>query len=147
VIPEGALSDISVPDFRNVFSNAEVWKTAVVICFVATLETLLSIAAIDKIDPANRITPQNRELVAQGTANFLAGVVGGLPITSVIVRSSANAEAGARTRLSALTHGVWILLTMLFAASLVSYIPYSVLAVILIRTGYNLAKPKMIVSI
>lgn len=147
VIPEGALSDISVPDFRNVFSNAEVWKTAVVICFVATLESLLSIAAIDKIDPANRITPQNRELVAQGTANFLAGVIGGLPITSVIVRSSANAEAGARTRLSAFAHGIWMLLTILFAVSLVNHIPYCVLAVILIRTGYNLAKPKMIIAI
>ena len=147
VIPADSLSNFSMPDFGQAFGNSEVWKTAVVICFVATLETLLSIAAIDKIDPANRITPQNRELVAQGTANFLAGVVGGLPITSVIVRSSANAEAGARTRLSALTHGVWILLTMLFAVSIVNYIPYCVLAVILIRTGYNLAKPKMIVAI
>lgn len=147
VIPPDSLSNFSMPDFSQAFGNSEIWKTAVVICFVATLETLLSIVAIDKIDPANRITPQNRELVAQGTANFLAGVAGGLPITSVIVRSSANAEAGARTRLSALTHGVWLLLTLLFAASLVSYIPYCVLAVILIRTGYNLAKPKMIVSI
>lgn len=75
------------------------------ICFVATLETLLSVAAIDKLDPSNRITPQNRELVAQGTGNFISGLLGGLPITAVIVRSSANAEAGARTKLSAFMHG------------------------------------------
>jgi MFS superfamily sulfate permease-like transporter len=114
---------------------------------VATLETLLSIEAIDKLDPVNRITPQNRELVAQGAGNLLAGILGGIPITSVIVRSSANAEAGAKTRLSAILHGVWLLLTVLFAARLVSHIPYCVLAVLLIRTGYNLAKPSMVAAI
>jgi MFS superfamily sulfate permease-like transporter len=128
-------------------SNSEIWEVGVIICFVATLETLLSIEAIDKIDPNNRITPQNRELIAQGTGNIVAGLIGGIPITSVIVRSSANAEAGARTRLSAIFHGIWLLLTVLFAAPLVIYIPYCVLAVILIRTGYNLAKPKMIIAI
>jgi MFS superfamily sulfate permease-like transporter len=108
------------------------------------LETLLSIEAIDKLDPYNRITPQNRELLAQGAGNFLSGLLGGLPITAVIVRSSANAEAGARTRLSSLAHGLWLLLAVLFAVNLMNKIPYCVLAVILIRTGYNLAKPKMI---
>src|SRR6185369_203242 len=117
---------------------------AVVICFVATLETLLSVEAIDKLDPYNRITPRNRELMAQGTGNFLSGLIGGLPITAVIVRSSANAEAGARTRLSALLHGIWILLILFVAAPLVNKVPYCVLAVILIRTGYQLVKPKMI---
>ncbi|MBD0295478.1 MAG: SulP family inorganic anion transporter, partial [Flavisolibacter sp.] len=130
-----------------VLSNKEIWKNAVVICFVATLETLLSIEAIDKIDPYNRITPQNRELIAQGTGNFLSGLLGGIPITAVIVRSSANAEAGGKTRLSGFTHGVWLLLVVLFAVPLVNLIPYAVLAVILIRTGYNLAKPKMIYSV
>jgi len=128
----------------SLFSNAEIWKNGVVICFVATLETLLSIEAIDKLDPYNRITPQNRELMAQGTGNFLSGLLGGLPITAVIVRSSANAEAGAKTKLSAFTHGIWLILVILLAVDVINLIPYCALAVILIRTGYNLAKPKMI---
>ncbi len=146
-IPKNIFSQVKFPDFHALFSNREIWKTAIVICFVATLETLLSIEAIDKIDPYNRITPQNRELIAQGTGNFLSGLLGGLPITAVIVRSSANAEAGAKTKLSGFTHGIWLLLIVLFGVSLVNYIPYCVLAVILIRTGYNLAKPKMIWSV
>jgi MFS superfamily sulfate permease-like transporter len=146
-IPQDMLSQVNIPDFSVLFNDTDIWRTAVIICFVATLETLLSIEAIDKIDPENRITPQNRELMAQGTGNVLAGLFGGIPITSVIVRSSANAEAGGKTKLSAFFHGVWLLLTVLFAASLVMYIPYCVLAVILIRTGYNLAKPSMILAI
>lgn len=147
MIPENVLAELSFPSFDVLLRNSEIWEYAVVICFVATLETLLSIEAIDKIDPNNRITPQNRELVAQGLGNFISGIVGGIPITSVIVRSSANAEAGAKTKLSSFFHGVWLLLTVLFAASLVKYISFCVLAVILIRTGYNLAKPSMIKSI
>ena len=108
---------------------------------------MLSIEAIDKLDPYNRITPQNRELVAQGTGNLLSGLLGGLPITAVIVRSSANAEAGAKTKLSSFVHGLWLLLAVLFGISLLNKIPYCVLAVILIRTGYNLAKPKMILAV
>ncbi|HKR03409.1 MAG TPA: SulP family inorganic anion transporter, partial [Bacteroidia bacterium] len=143
-IPQNIFSQIKFPEFNSLFSHIEIWKNAVVICFVATLETLLSIEAIDKLDPYNRLTPQNRELIAQGTGNFLSGLLGGIPITAVIVRSSANAEAGARTRLSAFSHGVWLLLVILFAIPLINLIPYCVLAVILIRTGYNLVKPKMI---
>ena len=112
-----------------------------------SLETLLSVTAIDKLDPYNRITPQNRELVAQGTGNLLSGLLGGLPITAVIVRSSANAQAGAKTKLSSFAHGVWLLLAVLFAVKWLNYIPYCILAVILVRTGYNLAKPKMIYAI
>ena len=118
-----------------------------IIFFVASLETLLSIEAIDKLDPYNRITPQNRELVAQGSGNLISGLLGGIPVTAVIVRSSANAEAGARTKLSSFFHGVWLLLVILFAVALVNLIPYCILAVILIRTGYNLAKPKMITAV
>jgi MFS superfamily sulfate permease-like transporter len=146
-IPHDFLSQIKFPDFKSLFTNTEIWKTGVIIFFVATLETLLSIEAIDKIDPYNRITPQNRELIAQGTGNFLSGLLGGLPITAVIVRSSANAEAGAKTKLSSFTHGIWLLLVVLFAVSLINLVPYCVLAVILIRTGYNLAKPKMIFAV
>ncbi|HLG34731.1 MAG TPA: SulP family inorganic anion transporter [Bacteroidia bacterium] len=143
-VPQDIFSQIRFPDFNALFSTIEIWKNGAVICFVATLETLLSVEAIDKLDPYNRITPQNRELIAQGTGNVLSGLLGGIPITAVIVRSSANAEAGAKTKLSAFTHGLWLVLVILFAIPLVNLIPYCVLAVILLRTGYNLAKPKMI---
>jgi MFS superfamily sulfate permease-like transporter len=146
-IPKDIIQQIRLTDFSSLFSDAAIWRNAVIICFVASMETLLSIAAIDNLDPYNRITPQNRELVAQGTGNFLSGLVGGLPITAVIVRSSANAEAGARTRLSAFAHGTWILAAILLAIPLLNLIPYCVLAVILLRTGYNLAKPKMIAAV
>lgn len=146
-IPTNFFSEMSLPDFHSLFTNTEIWKTGIIIFFVASLETLLSIEAIDKLDPYNRITPQNRELVAQGTGNMISGLLGGLPLTAVIVRSSANAEAGGRTRLSSFFHGLWLLLVVLFAVSLVNSIPYCILAVILIRTGYNLAKPKMIAAV
>ncbi len=146
-IPHDIFTQIRLPKFSALFSNTEIWRNAIIICFVATLETLLSIAAIDKLDPFNRITPQNRELMAQGTGNFLSGMLGGIPITAVIVRSSANAEAGGKTKLSSFAHGFWLLLAVLFAIPVINLIPYCVLSVILIRTGYNLAKPKMIMSV
>lgn len=146
-VPDHLFGNISLPDYQSIFTNSAIWKTAVVICLVATLETLLSIEAVDKIDPYNRITPQNRELVAQGAGNFFSGILGGLPITAVIVRSSANAEAGARTKLSGIFHGIWLALFVFLLSFLLNLIPYCVLAVILIRTGYNLAKPKMIRSV
>jgi MFS superfamily sulfate permease-like transporter len=107
----------------------------------------LSIAAIDKLDPYNRVTPQNRELIAQGTGNLFSGLLGGLPITAVIVRSSANAEAGARTRSSAVAHGLWLILALTIAIPLINAIPYCVLAIILLQTGYNLAKPSMVKAV
>jgi MFS superfamily sulfate permease-like transporter len=146
-VPGNLFAEIKFPDYQAVFSNTAIWKNAVVICVVASLETLLSIEAADKLDPYNRITPQNRELVAQGTGNMLSGLLGGLPITAVIVRSSANAEAGARTKSSGIFHGIWLFIFAFFLAALLNYIPYCVLAVILIRTGYNLAKPRMIRSV
>lgn len=146
-IPLNISSQITFPDFSNLLNHIDIWRTSVIICFVASLETLLSLAAIDKLDPYNRISPQNRELVAQGTGNLISGLIGGLPITAVIVRSSANAEAKAKTKLSAFFHGIWILLAITFAIPLINLIPYCVLAVILIRTGYNLVKPKMILAI
>ena len=145
--PPTCLQKLNCPTLILSFTNPVIWKTAVIICLVASLETLLSIEAVDKIDPYNRITPQNRELIAQGTGNFFSGLIGGLPITAVIVRSSANAEAGARTKLSAIFHGIWIFIFAFFAAFVLNLIPYCILAVILIRTGYNLAKPKMIRSV
>jgi len=146
-LPSDLFSEIKLPDYRAVFSNTDILKNAVIIAVVASLETLLSVEAIDKIDLYNRVTPQNRELIAQGTGNILSGILGGLPITAVIVRSSANAEADARTKLSAIFHGIWLLVLVFFAATLLNTIPYCVLAVILIRTGYNLAKPRMIAAV
>ena len=146
-VPENVFAQVRFPDFAAALTNVMVWKYAGIIAFVASLETLLSVEAIDKLDPYNRITPQNRELVAQGIGNFMSGFVGGIPITAVIVRSSANAEAGAKTRLSAFSHGIWLLLVVLLAVPVVNLIPYCVLAVLLIRTGYNLAKPSMIKAV
>ena len=146
-IPDNLFANSHIPDFSALISNLLVLKFGLVICFVATIETLLSIEAIDKLDPYNRISPQNRELVAQGTGNFLSGIFGGLPITAVIVRSSANAEAGAKTKLSSFFHGIWMLLLVLTAGNFINQVPYCVLAVILVRTGYNLARPKMILSV
>ncbi|HMU46965.1 MAG TPA: SulP family inorganic anion transporter [Chitinophagaceae bacterium] len=146
-VPSDMFGEIKFPDYQTIFTNTAIWKNAVIISIVATLETLLSIEAVDKIDPFNRITPQNRELIAQGSGNFLSGMIGGIPITAVIVRSSANAEAGARSKLSAIFHGIWLFILVFFASSLINQIPYCVLAVILIRTGYNLAKPRMIRSV
>lgn len=146
-IPSGVFSQVNFPDLSMLFSNIGIWRTGVIICFVASLETLLSLAAIDKLDPYNRISPQNRELMAQGTGNFMSGLLGGLPITAVIVRSSANAEAKAKTKLSAIFHGIWILLAVIFAVPFLNLIPYCVLAVILLRTGYNLVKLKMVKAI
>lgn len=146
-IPKNVFGEFHFTNINLIVTDSTIWKNAIVICFVASLETLLSIAAIDKLDPYNRITPQNRELMAQGTANFLSGWVGGLPITAVIVRSSANAEAGAKTRWSSILHGVWLLVAILFLVGIMNKIPYCALAVILISTGYNLAKPKMIKAV
>jgi MFS superfamily sulfate permease-like transporter len=132
---------------KGVVLNAGFIRIAFIIAMVATLETLLSIEAIDKLDPYNRITPQSRELVAQGAGNFLCGLAGGLPVTSVIVRSAANAEAGARTRMSSILHGIWILAAVYLASHFINMIPLASLGAILVRTGYNLIKPAMILKL
>lgn len=129
----------NMPDF-SVIKNKEVWVVAGTIAIVASLETLLSIEAIDKIDPIKRVSPTNRELVAQGIGNITSGMLGGLPMTSVIVRSSANAGAGARTKMSAVFHGCWLLLSLLFIPGLINMIPLACLAAILLVTGYKLTR-------
>jgi MFS superfamily sulfate permease-like transporter len=130
------------PDW-SYLNNYHVWVTALTIALVASLETLLSIEAIDKLDPYNRSTPTDRELKAQGIGNLISGMLGGLPITSVIVRSSANLNAGAKTRLSTFFHGLLLLLSVLLIPGLLNTIPLSALAAILIMTGYKLAKPTL----
>jgi MFS superfamily sulfate permease-like transporter len=127
------------PNFSAI-GNKEVWITAFTIAVVASLETLLSLEAVDKLDPIKRISPTNRELVAQGAGNIISGLLGGLPMTAVIVRSSANVNAGARTKMSAIIHGIWLMLALLLIPSLINYIPLSCLAAILLMTGYKLAR-------
>ncbi|MBY0349280.1 MAG: SulP family inorganic anion transporter [Hydrotalea flava] len=133
------LSFFTFPDWSFI-TNKEVWIAAVTIAIVASLETLLSIEAIDNLDPLKRATPTNRELKAQGVGNLISGLIGGIPVTSVIVRSSANVYAGAKTKLSAILHGLLLLLFVLFIPEIINHIPLSALAAILIFTGYKLAK-------
>ncbi|WP_437809651.1 SulP family inorganic anion transporter [Sorangium sp. So ce1078] len=142
-LPTGDLwSALQLPDWSAI-TRPEVWVLGVTLAIVASLETLLNLEAVDRIDPWHRKSPPNRELVAQGLANMVSGFAGGLPVTSVIVRSSANTNAGARTRVSAFTHGALLLLAVVFAAGLLSHIPLACLATILLVTGYKLAKPKI----
>jgi MFS superfamily sulfate permease-like transporter len=142
-IPKNVFSNISFPDFSRLFTSAEIWKAGIFIGLLATLETLLCVEAIDKLDRRNRITPVNRELVAQGIGNMLCGFLGAIPITAVVVRGAANVDAGGRTKLSAFTHGLFLLLAILVVPFLLNQIPYASLAAILFVTGYNLTKPKL----
>jgi MFS superfamily sulfate permease-like transporter len=142
-IPENIFGNISFPAFSKIFSNGEIWKDGVIIGLLATLETLLCVEAIDKLDRHNRITPVNRELVAQGIGNMTCGLLGAIPMTAVIVRGAANVDAGARTRLSSFTHGLFLLVTVLFIPFALNKIPYASLAAILFVTGFNLTKPKL----
>ena len=112
-----------------------------IIALVASLETLLCVEATDKLDPQKRITPTNRELIAQGIGNTFSGIIGGLPVTQVIVRSSANIQSGGRTKLSAIFHGVLLLVCVILIPDILNLIPKSCLAAILIIVGYKLAKP------
>ncbi len=128
------------PNFE-VIGRTDIWVTGFTIALVASLETLLCVEATDKIDPKKRVTPTNRELLAQGAGNVLSGFIGGLPITQVIVRSSANIQSGGQTKLSAIVHGFLLLISVLTIPSLLNLIPYSVLAAILLIVGYKLAHP------
>ncbi|KAE8753557.1 MULTISPECIES: SulP family inorganic anion transporter [Paraburkholderia] len=127
--------------------NPDVWRVAITLAIVASLETLLSLEAVEQIDPARRAAPPDRELKAQGVGNLIAGAIGGLPITSVIVRSSANVHAGAQSRLSAIIHGVLLLVSVFALTSVINLIPLACLAAILIFTGVKLAKPSLFVAV
>ena len=113
---------------------------------VASLETLLCVEATDKLDPYKRVTPTNRELLAQGAGNIVSGLVGGLPITQVIVRSSANIQSGGRTKASATLHGALLLISAFAIPAILNLIPLAALAAILLVVGYKLAKPSMILG-
>ncbi|MCY7350421.1 MAG: SulP family inorganic anion transporter [Cytophagaceae bacterium] len=127
----------------SALSNPQVYVTALTIAVVASLESLLSLEASEAIDPERRIASPNRELIAQGIGNTISGLIGGLPITSVVVRTSANVYAGARTRMSAFVHGVLLLSAVLILPRFLNLIPLSCLAALLITVGYKLAKPRV----
>jgi len=138
-------SFFTLPDW-SYFLDQKVWFIGVTLALVASLESLLSIEAVDDLDPYQRVTPTNRELKAQGLGNLVSGLIGGLPVTSVIVRSSANVNAGAKTKMSTIYHGLFLLLSIAFIPFVLNMIPKSALAAILIFTGYKLAKPALFIS-
>lgn len=133
-------SFFTLPDFSGLM-NGTVIVYGIVIALIASLETLLSIEAVDNLDPERRVTNTNKELFAQGVGNTVAGLIGGLPVTSVIVRSSANVNAGGKSKLSTIVHGVMLLVSIILIPGLLNKIPLSALAAILLLTGYKLAKP------
>lgn len=144
-VPEDAssfLAQFSLPNFGAI-TNPQIWITAFTIALVASLETLLCVEATDKLDPEKRVTPTNRELLAQGTGNIISGMIGGLPITQVIVRSSANIQSGGKTKMSAIIHGFFLLISVMLIPTLLNMIPLSVLAAILFIVGFKLAKPAL----
>ena len=136
------LGQFSLPNFSAI-TNPQIWVVGFTIALVASLETLLCVEATDKLDPRKRVTPTNRELLAQGTGNVLSGLIGGLPITQVIVRSSANIQSGGKTKMSAVIHGCLLLISVILIPKLLNMIPLSVLASVLLIVGYKLAKPAL----
>ena len=140
------LGQFSSPNFDQI-TNPQIWVTAFTIALVASLETLLCVEATDKLDPRKRVTPTNRELLAQGTGNIISGLIGGLPITQVIVRSSANIQSGGKTKSSAIIHGFLLLISLIIIPTLLNKIPLSVLAAVLFIVGYKLARPQLFATI
>jgi MFS superfamily sulfate permease-like transporter len=135
-------SEMTFPDFEALRRPAT-YGVAFTIAIVASLETLLSIEAVDNLDPRKRHTPPNRELLAQGVGNLLSGLLGGLPLTAVIVRSSANIAAGAQTKVSAFIHGMLLLTSLLFLGAVLNTIPLAALAAVLLLVGFKLTKPAL----
>ncbi len=136
------LGQFSFPNFSAI-GDYNIWLTGFTIALVASLETLLCVEATDKLDPRKRVTPTNKELFAQGTGNILSGLIGGLPITQVIVRSSANIQSGGKTKMSAIIHGFLLLISVILIPTILNMIPLSVLAAVLFIVGYKLAKPAL----
>jgi MFS superfamily sulfate permease-like transporter len=136
----------SLPNF-SALTNQKVWIVAITIAAVASIETLLCIEATDKLDPFKRFTDTNRELKAQGLGNIVSGLLGGLPMTSVVVRSSANINSGGRTKFSTIFHGVLLILFALSIPFILNKIPLAALAAVLLMVGYKLAKPSVFVHL
>jgi MFS superfamily sulfate permease-like transporter len=144
---EGGMGDfiggINLPKWE-LLTDPRIYTIAFTLAIVGSLESLLSIDAADKIDKDSRVTNKNRELFAQGLGNSVSGFIGGLPVTAVIVRTSANANAGAKSQLSAVLHGIWLLLCVVMIPNLLGKIPLATLSAVLILVGYKLAKPDLI---
>lgn len=139
----GVINLFTHPDLSAIFNN-EVWIVAITIAIVASLESLLSVEATDKLDPQKRTTDTNRELIAQGSGNIVSGLIGGLPVTQVILRSSANIQSGGKTKLSAIMHACFLAICVLAIPYFLNMIPLAALAAILFIIGYKLAKPSVI---
>lgn len=140
------LGSMPLPAF-TALGDPRFWTVALTIAVVASIETLLCVEATDKMDPQKRITPANRELFAQGAGNIISGLLGGLPLTQVVVRSSANIQSGGRTKSSAILHGVWLGLSALTVGALLRMVPFASLAAVLLLVGYKLAKPSLFVAV
>jgi len=138
---------LTFPDFKKGLSTIAVYKIAIVMAVVASIESLLSVEATDKLDPRRNVTSTNRELKAQGLGNIVSGFIGGLPVTQVIVRSSANIQAGGRTKLSAILHGFLLLISIVALPFALNTIPLAALAAILLLVGYKLAKPSVFIKV
>lgn len=132
----------TLPDFSQL-GNPQIYVVGITIAVVASLETLLSVEATDKLDPKKRVTPTNRELLAQGAGNMVSGLIGGLPVTQVIVRSSANIQSGGKTKMSAIIHGFLLLFSVILIPKVLNYVPLAVLASVLFVVGFKLAKPSL----
>ena len=138
----GFFGQFTFPDFSRI-GESQIWLIGGTIAIVASLETLLCVEATDKLDPEKRVTPTNRELTAQGIGNMISGMIGGLPLTQVIVRSSANIQSGGKTKASAFFHGIMLLISAMTIPHLLNMIPLASLAAILLIVGYKLAKPSL----
>lgn len=138
----GFFDQFTTPDFGSLL-NQQVWMVALTLALVASLESLLSVEATDKLDPHKRITNTNRELIAQGSGNIVSGLIGGLPVTQVILRSTANIHSGGKTKLSTILHGVLLLVCVVTIPHIINMVPLAVLAGVLLMIGYKLAKPEV----
>lgn len=136
----GFFGFLRMPDFSQ-WANPAVYSAGLMIAIVSSLETLLNLEAIDKLDPKQRLSPPSRELLAQGIGNVAVGLIGGIPVTSVIVRSSVNINAGSKTKLASIFHGVLLLVCVVFLSKYLNMIPLSCLGAILLVTGIKLASP------
>jgi MFS superfamily sulfate permease-like transporter len=144
VLPD-FMSGFMLPDWSSI-SNPKIYSTAVVIAVIASIESLLSVEAADKMDDTGKVTNKNRELFAQGIGNTLSGLVGGLPVTAVIVRTTANLSGGAKTKMSTIYHGTWLIVCIATIPFILNLIPLSCLAAVLLHVGYKLTKPELIQS-
>jgi len=143
--PMALFNELATPNWIAL-KNPAVYSIGLTMAIIASLETLLSVEAVDSLDPWQRRSPSNRELIAQGVGNMVSGVMGAIPITSVIVRSSANIEAGGHTRLSSMIHGAMLFVSVLFMAPILNQLPLAALAAILLVVGFKLAHPKIFVG-